>query len=282
MVNCPLNRSVLGWCPMATKRPWQGYSVTSPVLTFLSFRPVTPPWRIAQHLLHHRVPDEGHLGVGLGPLLHDLGGAQLVAAVDQRDLAPEPGEVDRLLQRRVAAADHGDLLAPEEEPVAGGAGRDAVTHQAALRLQAEVLGRGAGGDDDGAGAMLLPRVVHQPEGPPGEVGFHDPPLKAARAEALGLLAEEVHQLRTLDAVGEAGVVLHLGGDGQLSAGLDAFEDQGIEVRPRGVDRRREARRPGADDDDIFRGRLAHGSLLNKINGQHRSNRTPNVQRRTLN
>ena len=49
---------------------------------------------------------------------------ELVAAVEQVDLGREAGQVGRLLERGVAAADDRDLLVPEEEPVARGAGAD--------------------------------------------------------------------------------------------------------------------------------------------------------------
>ncbi len=38
--------------------------------------------------------------------------------------------------------------------------------------------------------------------------------------------------------GKAGVVLDLGGDGELTAGLHALDDQRLEVGARGVDARR--------------------------------------------
>ena len=48
------------------------------------------------------------------------------------------------------------------------------------------------------------------------------------AELLGLLLQLVHQFRALDAVGEAGEVLHLGGVHQCTAGGDRpCEDQGF-------------------------------------------------------
>jgi hypothetical protein len=84
------------------------------------------------------VPEELDLGVGERPLLHDLRGAQLVAPVDDGDLVGELGEERGLLDGGVAAADHGDVLAAEEEPVAGGARRQAVADAgAALGLEAE-------------------------------------------------------------------------------------------------------------------------------------------------
>jgi hypothetical protein len=43
--------------------------------------------------------------------MHDLLGAELVAAMHQGDLLGDVGEVERLFDRGVAAADDGDLLA---------------------------------------------------------------------------------------------------------------------------------------------------------------------------
>jgi hypothetical protein len=39
-------------------------------------------------------------------------------------------------------------------------------------------------------------------------------------------------------------------EGELPAGLDPLEDQGLQVRPGRVQRRGVARRPGTDDDDV--------------------------------
>ena len=111
---------------MATKTPVAGITRSAPVRTSRSRTPVTPRRvALAQHLVERVVPDRLDLGVPEQPVLQDLLGAQLVAAVDQRDLGGEVGQEQRLLDRRVAAADHHDLLAAVEEAVAGGAGRDA-------------------------------------------------------------------------------------------------------------------------------------------------------------
>ena len=102
------------------------------------------------------------LRVGERPVLHDLRRAQLVAAVDQGHLGGELGEEDGLLDGGVAAADHGDLLAAEEEAVAGGAGGHAVAEQALLRCEAEHQALGAGGDDDRRRPVVL-GVVADPD-----------------------------------------------------------------------------------------------------------------------
>src|SRR5436190_21552743 len=99
----------------------------------------------AEHLEDVAVPRPGDLGIGEGAVLHDLRGAELGAAVDDGHLGCELGEVHGLFHRRVAAADDRDLLAAEEEPVAGGAGRDTVALKQRLALDAEVLGARAGG-----------------------------------------------------------------------------------------------------------------------------------------
>ena len=46
-----------------------------------------------------------------------------------------------------------------------------------------------------------------------------------RAEALRLLPHQLHQLRPEDPFGEAGIVLDVGGDGELPARLHALEDE---------------------------------------------------------
>ena len=70
-----------------------------------------------------------------------------------------------------------------------------------------------------------------------------------RAEAPRLLAHLVDQLGALDAVREAGVVLDLGGDGQLAAGLAALEDERREAGAGGVERRGEPGRAGTENGD---------------------------------
>src|SRR5258706_469518 len=68
-----------------------------------------------------------------------------------------------------------------------------------------------------------------------------------RGEALGLLAHQVHQLRSQDALGEAGIVFDVGGDGELPAGLQSFQDQRGEIGAGEIDRRGAAGGAGADD-----------------------------------
>ncbi len=54
--------------------------------------------------------------LGEEPVLQDTLGSEAFAAVDHRDGARDVGEVERLLDGRVATADHDHVLAAIEEP----------------------------------------------------------------------------------------------------------------------------------------------------------------------
>jgi hypothetical protein len=82
-----------------------------------------------------------------------------------------------------------------------------------------------------------------------------------------LLFHLLHQPGTLDDVGKTRIVLDVGGDGELAAGLDTLDQHRFEHCAGGVDRRGVAGRAGADDDDLgvdggrHRGRsVSEGSL----------------------
>src|SRR5262245_62055264 len=77
--------------------------------------------RVPEYLLDGRVPNELDPRISPRALLHDLRGAELITAMDDRHLGGELGEEVRLFHCRVAAADHQDLLVPEEEAIACGA-----------------------------------------------------------------------------------------------------------------------------------------------------------------
>ena len=197
------------------------------------------------------VPREADLGVGVGALGHDLGGAQLVAAVHDRDRAGELGQEGGLLDGGVTAADDGDVLVAEEEPVAGRAPGHPVPGQSLLVGQPELAVGRAHREDDRAGAVLGALGV----GDDLDVVLEAHGLHVVGddlgAEPLGLGAHVLHQVRAHDAVAEAGEVLDLGGVHQRPAGGDrTLEDQRLEVGARGVDRGRPAGRAGADDDDV--------------------------------
>ena len=67
----------------------------------------------------------------------------------------------------------------------------------------------------------------------------------------------LHQPRTLDHLGKARVVLHIGGDGELAAGLDALDEDRLQHGARSIDRSRVAGRAGADDHELGVDGLPH-------------------------
>ena len=73
--------------------------------------------------------------------------------MDQGHLASETCKEAGFLEGRVAAAHHGDLLVSEEEPVARGAGRKAVSDESLLGLQAQHDRPGTGGHHHGVGRV---------------------------------------------------------------------------------------------------------------------------------
>src|SRR5690606_27437241 len=108
---------------------------------------------VPQDLLHYRVPDEADLGIGHGPVLHDLAGPELVPAMDYGNAPADVAQEQSLFHGGVAAAHHHHVPVSEEEAVAGGAAGYAAAHQPAFGFKAEPLGLGAGGDDDGLGQV---------------------------------------------------------------------------------------------------------------------------------
>ena len=110
---------------------------------------------VAEDLVDRLVEDELDLLVGPGAVDHDRRGPELLAPVDEVDLAREAADERRLLERRVAAADDRDDLVAEERGVAGGAVRDAAALEAQLRLEPELARARAGRDDDAVGQVLV-------------------------------------------------------------------------------------------------------------------------------
>ena len=54
-----------------------------------------------------------------------------------------------------------------------------------------------------------------------------------------------------------GIVLHVGGDGELAAGLDALDQDRLKHRAGGIDRGGVTGRAGPDNDDFGMGRVRH-------------------------
>ena len=200
-------------------------------------------------------PAEFDGGVGFGALQHDGRGAEAVGAVDEGDLGGEASEEESLFHGAVAAADDGDLFAAGEEAVAGGAGADAVADEGLLGGQIEPASGGSGRDDERAGVDDL-LSDGELDGMSGEVGGREVRHAELGTEALRLELHVFDEFGTLNALGPAGKVFDQRGDGELSAGLVAFEDERLEVRAASVDGGSKTGASGTEDDDVasFRGR----------------------------
>ena len=98
---------MFGSWPIATNSPSAGISQVSPVSR--RAEPERAQLPVAERLVDDGVRDELDLLVGARAVEHDLRRAELAAPVDDRHLRREPGQEDRLLHRRVAAADDHDL-----------------------------------------------------------------------------------------------------------------------------------------------------------------------------
>jgi hypothetical protein len=176
--------------------------------------------------------------------------------VHDRDLGRELGEEGRLLHRRVAAAHDHDLALLEERCVTDGAVRDPAALERLLGLEPELARVGAGCDDDRLGAVL--RVTDpDAERALGEVDAGDIVRDELGAEALRLLAEVLHHLRPENARRVSGIVLHVARDHQLAAPSEAFDNERVEVRPRGIQGRGIAGGASADHDHFAHVARAH-------------------------
>ena len=171
-----------------------------------------------------------------------------IAAMDQGHVVAVVGQVQRFLDRGVAAADHRDLLAAVEEPVAGRAGRRALAASYALPTAAPShLACAPVAMTRASPSRSSPLSPVSRNGAARQVDRDDMVPHHLGADMLGLGLHLLHQPRALDDVAEAGIVLDVGGGGQLAAGLDALDQDRRQPGARGVDRGGVAGGPRAED-----------------------------------
>src|SRR5580692_6013376 len=112
-----------------------------------------------------------------------------------------------------------------------------MTDQSLLTGQAEPTRAGAGSHDQRACVNLAGRSL-QLDRMRTELHAGQMRQLKRRTESLRLLLYVVNQFRTLNAVGPAGKILDQRGDGELAAGLVAFQNQRVQSSPSRVDGRR--------------------------------------------
>src|SRR5947209_1888752 len=93
--------------------------------------------------------------------------------MDQSDLPRVVRQIDRLLDRGIAAADDDDILAAEKKTVTSRAGRNAETAKDFFARDAEPASLRAGGDDHGIADIDIPRIALGDKGPACEVDLGD-------------------------------------------------------------------------------------------------------------
>ena len=167
------------------------------------------------------------------------------------------GQEQRFLDRGIAAADHDHFLAAVEEAVAGRAGRDAKALELFFGSDAEPARLRAGGEDHGFRQIDVAAIAGQAERPLRQFELVDEIGDDLGADMRRLLLHLLHQPGALDDVGEARIVFHVGGDGELSAGLDALDQYRLQHRARRVDRRGVTGGAGTDNDDLGMDRRGH-------------------------
>ena len=160
-------------------------------------------------------------------------------------------------------ADNRDRLAAEEKAVAGRAGRDPGAAEQLLGGQAKPARLRPRGKDQRVGSVDGPAIAFRDEGPLAEIEPGDHVIDELGADMPGLLRHLLHQPRALDRFGEAGVVLDLGRDGELAAGLHSLDEKGRQTGAGGIDRRGVAGRPAAQDQHTAMDGLRHERCSNR-------------------
>src|SRR5690606_11572074 len=142
-----------------------------------------------------------------------------VAAVDKRNAVANVGQIERFLNRSVAATDDGDILIAEAKAVAGRAGRNAAAVEGLFAVQSKPAGLGTCGNDDRIGNELIATIGLADERPAREIDFGNHVEYDFRPDFFGLRLHLFHQPGSLDHVREARIVLYVSGDRKLSARL---------------------------------------------------------------
>src|ERR1035441_990548 len=108
-----------------------------------------------QHVVHYGISEKLDLLMLACALQHNLRGPELAAAIDDGDLGRKASQKQSLFHGRVAAPDNGNLLAREEETIAGSARGNAMADECLLVRKAQPAGRSAAGNDESTGQQGL-------------------------------------------------------------------------------------------------------------------------------
>ena len=123
-------------------------------------------------------------------------------------------------------------MAPARSAIARCAGGDTVTFELLLRRQPEPTRLRPGREDDAVGEIDVAGITAEAKWAAGKIDAVDVIGDEARAHMGRLRLHLLHQPRSLDDVGEARIILDVGGDRQLAAWLNALNEDRLEHGPR--------------------------------------------------
>ena len=197
---------------------------------------------LAQHFSHLGIEDEANLRVLECAILHDLTGAQRIAAMNHRHMACVACQERGLFHRGITAAHYCDILILEEKAITGRTGAHAASLQSLLARQPQPLRAGSCRDNHCA-CQVLSSIRCNPKWSLAKVNCRHIFGKHLRAETPRLPLELLHHFRSKNALFKPRIVLHIAGEHQLPAHLVALKHQHGQVSASRVDRCCIARRP---------------------------------------
>src|SRR5438093_1959679 len=181
---------------------------------------------ISQNLSHLRIPSKLDSGIIHHSVLHDLACPQLVPPMDDRDLPGDIRQKRRIFHRGISAAYDRDFLVFEEAAVAGRAARHSFSLELRFRRNLEPFRVRTCGNYHSP-ALIAVHARSDRERLRTEIHFRHVVVYYLWPKSLGLLAQVFHQLRSKNALREAGKVLHIRSNHQLSAWNGTGKEQGL-------------------------------------------------------
>ena len=117
-------------------------------------------------------------------------------------------------------------------------------------FQPQVAGRGSAGDNERL--RLQPLIIRfHPDVFVASIEIGYLGVRKARTKFLSLPMHVEDELGPVDSIREAGIILHQRGSRELTAGLPPFQHQRIQVRARGVNRRRQSGATASSNDHLL-------------------------------
>src|SRR5882757_9608628 len=190
---------------------------------------------LTQDFIRLAVPIYFDIGGLLDPFLHDTGSSHFITTDQHMYGRCQFGKVQGFFGCRISGSNDSYFLAAEEKPVTYGTGADPIAIQALFALQAQPFGGGAGGDDDRIGFHQFFVIDPDLERTGGKVHFGGQSIADICPHAGSLLFKMYHHFRALDAIGVSGIVLYLGGDGQLATRLNTLIKDWFHISPGSID-----------------------------------------------